>query len=540
MNKAHKSHSQAERKQRAATQAKPAPQTARKGFTAHCSLRPRTARLITYALGFLALFSFLYWGYGDVLSRTEQESYVSTSPDTMHYVLSQPNGTLYWLARWGLLVFKSTLLGAAVLALVYTLTARFADYALRLPRNWEGLGFIIPLAQIGWIVWRGTNLYYKNEPSLFIIVAATALLVAALVATAVWFVCRKRQRSQVQQVRPYGLLLTLLLTGGTTWATLHYNQNEILTARLQNMMWKQQWNEMVSEARTAQQPSRSVAAYHAIALIQTDQLLEGMFDIPYDFPKVRLDSLTGSGEYGLFVTDCNFHAGLLNAAYRGAMDGVVMDGPRLSCFKRMAICALLNGEKELCSKYLKLIENSPFESDFVQKYQAMLRDDKLIEADEELQHVKALYPKEDHFEQNYRSPAFLGYNVGLMEGSDATLTTSAAACLYSKDLQNFLPRAQILAQKGRSFPACMQQAIAIMALQQPQLLNQFPQVGRFVSNEITSFLLDAKPYLNDRLALRHNLRERWLGTYVYYYYTENNDPNQVVQPSSAQENAGVN
>ena len=205
-----------------------------------------------------------------------------------------------------------------------------------------------------------------------------------------------------------------------------------------------------------------------------------------------------------------------------------------------AICALLNGEKELCSKYLKLIENSPFESDFVQKYQAMLRDDKLIEADEELQHVKALYPKEDHFEQNYRSPAFLGYNVGLMEGSDATLTTSAAACLYSKDLQSFLPRAQILAQKGRSFPACMQQAIAIMALQQPQLLNQFPQVGRFVSNEITSFLLDAKPYLNDRLALRHNLRERWLGTYVYYYYTENNDPNQVVQPSSAQENAGVN
>ena len=188
-----------------------------------------------------------------------------------------------------------------------------------------------------------------------------------------------------------------------------------------------------------------------------------MFDIPYDFPKVRLDSLTGSGEYGLFVTDCNFHAGLLNAAYRGAMDGVVMDGPRLSCFKRMAICALLNGEKELCSKYLKLIENSPFESDFVQKYQAMLRDDKLIEADEELQHVKALYPKEDHFEQNYRSPAFLGYNVGLMEGSDATLTTSAAACLYSKDLQSFLPRAQILAQKGRSFPACMQQAIAIMA-----------------------------------------------------------------------------
>lgn len=540
MNKPHKPHNQAARKKTAASAQKPVTPKPRKGLLSKLGLSPRTARLTTYALGMLALFAFLFWGYGDVLSRTEQESYISTSSDTMHYVLSQPNGSVYWLARWGLLLFKSTLLGTAVLALVYTLTARFTDYALRIPRNWEGVGFIVPLVQIGWMVWRGTNLYYKNEPSLFIIVAVTALLVTAVAAAAMWFISRKRSRAQVQQVRPYGLVLALALTAGTTWGTLHFNENEILTARLQNMMWKQQWSEMIDEARTAKQPSRSIAAYHAIALLQTDQLLEGMFDIPYDFPKVRLDSLTGTGEYGLFVTDCNFYAGLLNAAYRGAMDGVVMDGPRLSCYKRMAICSLLNGEKELCEKYLKLIENSPFESDFVNKYRTMLHDGKLIDADEELQHVKSLYPKEDHFEQNYRSPAFLGYNVGLMEGSDATLTTSAAACLYSKDLQSFLPRAQILAQKGRSFPPCMQQAIAIMSLKQPELLKSFPQVGQFVPNEITSFMLDAKPYLNDRLALRHNLRERWLGTYVYYYYTENNDPSQVIQANPKNDNAGVN
>ena len=40
--------------------------------------------------------------------------------------------------------------------------------------------------------------------------------------------------------------------------------------------------------------------------------------------------------------------------------------------------------------------------------------------------------------------------------------------------------------------------------------------------------------VSDDTQLRHELRERWLGTYVYYYYTENNDPDQVVKPKQNQ------
>ena len=162
-----------------------------------------------------------------------------------------------------------------------------------------------------------------------------------------------------------------------------------------------------------------------------------------------------------------------------------------------------------------------------------------IAQDPTLAHILTLLPREKKFEQNYQPPAFLGYNMRLEEGTDATLQTSVAACLYSKDLQSFLPRAQVMAAKGMRFPDCMQQALAILALKQPQLLQQFPQVGRFVPDEIRSFLLDAKPYVGDRLRLRHELRDRWLGTYVYYYYTENNDPDQVMKPNSTQQ-SGVN
>lgn len=528
-----------------------------KGGTAAATaqgLSARAAGRLTYALGFIALLVFTTWGYADIFTRAEQESYISTGSDTLYYLLSQPLGHLYWLTRWPLTLFKWAWLGGPLLALVWTLTAWLTDRALRLPRPLWGLGFLVPLAQMGWIVWRGTNLYYKTEPSLFVAIALGLLLLAAVAAGVVALVRRLSRKAHggVEAViptapttrwsaLPWTAFVLVVLIGGATWGARRFNENEILTARLQNLAAEQRWDDMIDLALNARCPSRAVAAYHAIALTETDQLLDGLFAIPYDFPKVRLDLHDGSEEYGLFVADCNYHAGLLNAAYRCAMDRTVMDGPRLFYLKRMAVCALLNGEKGLCRKYLSLIGRCPFEGDFVEKYTALLAHPERIDDDAELKHVRSLAPREDRYEQNYQAPAFLGYNVGLETGSDPTLQTSAAACLYSKDLQRFMPRAQIMAQKGMTFPAAMQQAVAIMSLKDPRILEMFgKQVGPYVADEVRAFLIDAKPYVKDRLALRHNLREKWLGTYVYYYYTENNDPDQVVQPENSKDKAGVN
>lgn len=520
MNKSHKM----QKATRAVTQ--PVGGTASKHFG---KFQVSTARKLVYVVGFVAIYLLLAWGYGDVLARAEQESYVSASTDTMYYLLSQPLGHWYALLRWPLLLFKCPWVGALLLAALYTLTARLADVALRLSCPLEGVGFIVPLAQVGWMIWRGSNLYYKHEPSMFLAVAVYVLGAVALLAWVSWFITRKQVRNVPAKVCPIGLVVTLILTVATAGAAHYFNQNEILLARMQLMQWQQDWEGMVDAARSAQRPDRVVAAYHAVALEEQDQLPDGVFDIPYDYPKARLDTIEGNEEYGQFLADCNFHAGLINAGYRCAMDHVVMNGPSLISYKRMAMCALLNGEKTLCRKYLKLISEMPFESAFVEKYTAMLNDAKLIDDDAELKHVLSLAPKEEKFEQNYLSPLFLGYNTGLNQGTDATLVTSAVACLYQKDLQAFYLRAQLMAQKGMNLPMCMQEALCILALKHPELhiQEQFSQIGQFVPGSVNSFLIDAKPYTNDHLALRHELRKQWLGTYMYYYYTENNDPDQV-------------
>lgn len=505
------------------------------GMKMKCSAK--TAARLAYAVGFVCLFVFFGFIYGDVIMRAQQESYVCTDRTAMHHLLGQPLGELFWLGRFALLSCHWALLGGLCLSAVLTLAAFLFDHALGLHLHarggmWRGVGFLPAVALIAWMLSRGTNLYYKSEPSLFLLLALGILLAAAVVAglaAAVHRFGKAKEGESTANVRlfPLGTMLTLLLLAGSMLAAVRFNENVILTARLQRLQWEGDWQTMIEEARKAQRPSRAVAAYHAIALEETDGLLEGIFDLVYDFPDIKFDKKDGNEEYGLFVADCNYHAGLLNAGYRKAMDHVVMNGPCLYYLKRMAVCAVANEEWELAKRYLAFIGRMPLESDFVEKYAAIVENPKLAAEDAELAHVKLLYPQESKFEQQYRQPAFLGYNIGLMMGSDATLYTSIAACLYSKDLQAVLPRAYQLVRKGLNLPPAVQQAIVIAAQKNPEILTQFPGVSQFVPQQLTSFLLSARPYSKDRKALRRELKKDWLGTYMYYYYCENNEPDQV-------------
>ena len=437
-----------------------------KTTTSKWKFSPTTARRIAYGVGFAALVFFLGAVYGDVLYRAEQESYVSTSPDTMHYVLSESWGSWRVLGRWALLPARWPWLMALLLAALFTLQAWLTDRMLGLKASLSGVGFIVPAAFMLWMLWRGTNLYYKNEPGFITLIPLLITAVLLLLAATAWVVRRVNAAPKIEEkpTLPFGALLAPALVTALTMGAWKTNENVILTARLQNLMWEHDWETMVEEARAAQRPSRAVAAYHAIGLLQQGKLLDEVFDIAYDYPKLKLDSIDGNEEYGIFNADCNFYAGLLNPAYREAMDRVVMNGPRIVYFKRMAECALLNGETKLCEKYVKLLEDVPFESGFTERMRELMRQREKIQEDETYQRVISMLPRDTAFEQNFRSPAFLGYNLGLNSGSDATLLTSAAACLYSKDLKSALPRLQIMASKGMSLPSCLQQVIAILKL----------------------------------------------------------------------------
>jgi len=503
----------------------------------------RALSLSVYAAGFVLLYVFCAWTYGDVFAWTEQNSFVTFDAASMKHLTDQPLGHVYWAGRVLLSLYKWPAAGALLLAAILTGTAWTLNALLRVPVLWRGLAFLLPAGELLYFVSRGIMLYYRGEPGILFawpllvwIVLGAALLLSRCPA---WLGKARRVRTQgvpaassvavptfdaARALRP--LLVVLVLLGGLNLGVCRWAENTIVAARMQRSVERADWDGMVDAALSVRRPSRTIAAYYAIALTQKGQLLERLFELPFDYPEAPGDTLHGSEELANYNTDASFFAGIINTSAQTAMELMVHGGPRIQLLKRMALCALLNGERALAEKYFHVLEKVPFESAFVGKYRPMLTDTTLIAADATLACVRSLYPFEDIFSQRYRTPTFLGYNAGLTSGSNPTLLTSLATCLYSKDMGSILLRTPLLRTR-QSLPLCALQAIAIAALKQPELLNQYPEVNSFVQNEVQAFLRDAAPYSKDKKKLRSELKEKWLGSYMYYYYCENNEQHQT-------------
>lgn len=512
--------------------------------------------LYLYGVGFLLLVFFCGFVYGDVFHQIALQDFVCSDAEAMTFVRRMAYGNLYWAARYVLLIFKSQWLGAIFMAAVLTLSAWLFDRLIPASKAaWRGLGFVPAVGLLAYMVYRGYNLFLRCEISTFVIQLLALLLVSLIVGGVGCFLGRRKsdeapQRSTVGVL--VGACLPVLLFCGLTAYAYVDGENVRISCRMQNIMSSPEpdWEAMSEAALSCRQPSRSVAALYVISLVQQKQVLERVFDIPYNYPKLKLDNIGGDDEGINYIADCNLYAGMPNAAYHTSMENHVMIGPRLTAYKRMAICAILNDEPELAKRYLRLISKVPFEQDFIDYYTPYVGHPDQLTQNPVFANILELYPREDKFEQNYRQPIFLGYNVGLLSGSDATLQTSVATCMYSKDLNNLLLRTNFLQQKVQTLPLAVQQSIAVASLNRKGLLDQYPscKASMTLMASLQNFVADAKPFLdrqkqaaNDdeknaiRAEMAEALRENWLGSYYYYYYCGNID--QTVKKT---ESHGVN
>lgn len=477
-------------------------------------------------VGGLLLICYCSWEFGPVLRHLAEENYFSFDKLPLNYLWRQPLGGLYWAGRFLTLPFLNQWIGGFYLAALLTLSAYFTDKALNLSCRWKGVGFVPAALLLCWASWRGYNLYLRNEPSLLIIGAWLLLIVSGVAAAVRGVFGRKDFATECPHIwTRWGLWVAVAALGGVMTYTYAFRQNVILSCDMQNKMMDADWEGMVDDALAARQPDRSVAAYHAIALNHTGQLLEHVFDIDYNYPTVKLDSIGGMDEGVNYITECNLHCGLVLPAYHYAMEQNVMGGPRLRYFKLLALSSLLNGEKELCERYLHLIDKMPFQDNFTRPLREMMEEPAKLVNDPTMARILQFLPREHKFEQNFRTPPFLGYNVGVLSGTDETLNTSVAAALYSKDMENIIMRAQYLQQK-RTLPLSVQQALVIASFKRPGLLKNFPNISDFVQNEVINFAQQAAPLSKDKSdegkkTMRDALVNDWKGSYMFYYYCGN-------------------
>ncbi len=511
--------------------------------------RPLISRLPVFVVLFVLLWLFCAWIYGDVFYMSRETSYFAWDKTLMKFLLDQDWGWLYAAGRLLLQSYSLPILGGALLALQLTVCAWLLAYILSLPQKLRWLSALLPWGFISYFIALNYSINYHRETSLLMALPLAAMVVLALVAAVKYLVTRKKIFNPLKSEnapRFTALLncgaLLLLFAAATAYSVMQRDDLR-RTCRMFQQLERWDWDAMIKEATTCKRPSRSVAALYAVALSETGQLERRLFEIPYNYPYCKVREMDGTLSDGvsIYTLDADFFAGLTNSSYHNSMETIVKNGPQLFLLKRLARAALVNGEKRLCWKYLQIIDRNPFEHGFVEKYKGWLNNMAAMKTDPNFVHIYNKMPLHNSFDQIYRKPLFIGYNVALLEGRTLeALHASLMALLYSKDLNGFLVRARYFGKD--IMPEYYQQAVLIRSMKHGEILNDFPTVDQKIGlARIESFARDARPLFSDQKKGQKVLRENWLGYYPYYMYFENlPTEEQIKEHEQKKEKGGVN
>ena len=501
---------------------------------------------------FLLVWLWASWWMGNVFRMAREYSFVAPDDVLMHGLRQQTFGSLWVVGRFLLTLYRWPLVGGLLVALLLTATTGFTAYCLRLrpDSHLRPLAAVPAVAWMSWVAWRGLNLYFQGEPGSALGVLFLGTVVLAVVA----LVFKKphphplsngrgessKQRHSLFYFSFFTLsLFTLLLPALITQFRHPYLRP---VTKMEVQMLDEDWRGMIETAHdNAQLSYRPIAAYYAIALVQTGLLTENMFDIRLDYDSLYVKSWSGDPDVGTtyYLADCNFHAGLFRAAAHTAMEQLTMNGPSLHDLKLLARLALLDHDWALARKYLTIISRNPFEGDFVERYGAMVGDSTAVAADPVFARVRLTEPVADSFESFYQSPVFLGYTAVLTAGrSMQALQQSLMANLYSKRMPDFLMRCEALV--GTTPPRSIAEGLVTQTAKNPAILQAFPQLQMNVQ-VFRGFVQNVQPYMKDRARGGIELFDQYHGYYPYYYFFGNlKATRKSDNKEHASRNAGVN
>ncbi len=526
---------------------------------------------VGWAFFFVVTYLWATWWMGDTFQVAREHSFFSFDKTLMHGLWQKPYGHLWIVGRALLTLYRWPLVGGLMVAFLLTVGAWLFAYCLRIrpTSRWHLLSYLPSIAWMAWVAWKGLNLYFQSEPGSTLGILFLGVLVCTIDAFIIWtFKGRKKTEGEQPQettsqassangpkgkskpsenlsawVVPSMVILSfciLLLIPFCITHLRHPYQRPF--AQMQTQLWNEDWTGMVETAQeNATLSYRPLTANYAIALVHTGHLTDALFDIRMDFDSLYIHGYGGEANLGtdLYLIDCNYHAGLFRAANHRAMEHLTMMGPTLFSLKHLTRLALLGYEWNVARKYLHILRQTPFEGDFIERYEPMVGHPELVEADPTFATLRLTEPVADSFESQYQQPTFLGYTATLAAGrSKEALMQSLMANLYSKRMPDFLMRCEPLI--GSTPPRSIAEGLVTQTTKNPSILQAFPQLQMNVQ-VFQNFVRANAETLKDRPANARRLFEEYKGYYPYYYFFGNlKATRKSDQKEHATSNVGVN
>ncbi len=507
--------------------------------------------LLLPVIPLMLLLTYLWaaWYMGDVLQMARERSFWVASSEQMEFLLAQEYGGLWYVGRLLMMLYSNPWLGALPLALMLTWSTWCLGYSMRLSARWRWVQYLPVGGYMMWLSYEGVNLFYENEAGAIMGIPFCATLILSVWAGIIASFSRKKAPAIIgipADEAPWhnwaqvGALVAVMAAQGIFTEVCRPYVRVI--ARLNVQLHQNDWEGIKETARAnATMSHRPIAAPYAIALVNTGQQCDRMYDIRLDYDSLYIHRRNCEPELNtlpLYQEDCDYHAGFAQTCIHHAMERMTMIGPNIHSLHLLTKCALLTGEWQVARKYLRILSDVPFEDDFVKKYSLYVENTEKINADPEMAMIRKLEPIHDSFENMYQQPVFLGYNLALTEGrSRDALLNSLAVCIYSKSMPAFMMRVQAL--QGTTPPENVADALCLMSAKDESILQRFPMLD-LRHNRLVSAIGKMRPYMKDRAGHALELFDEYQGYYPYYYYFGNLKATRKSNKDDRSSTAGVN
>lgn len=162
-------------------------------------------------------------------------------------------------------------------------------------------------------------------------------------------------------------LALLMLAGGVALIKKSYDQKSELLFQIDYHVQNEQWNEVLQTAQKYRGRSQLVSYFTNLSLSKLGQLPDQMFHYAQTGTNGLALPWTRSKFTAMFGGEVFYQLNYTSEAYRWAFESQVLNGLHPRSLKRLAITSLIHGNQPLANRYLSLLKQSLFYSDWAKQ-----------------------------------------------------------------------------------------------------------------------------------------------------------------------------
>ncbi len=248
--------------------------------------------------------------------------------------------------------------------------------------------------------------YYRYPAFIPVMQFVVMFVVAVLPIVLMWMPNVKKKRSVT-----CGIIL-MMAVGSFYFVKSGFDTLKYDLIDYDYLVRTQQWGKIIEKAETRQASTPMGVSCVNLALAETGQLSDHIFEFYQNGGEGLIPSFARDMTSPLSTAEIFYHLGMINDAQRymfEAQEAIPNFRKSGRCTKRLAETNLINGQYDVATKYLRMLQKTIFYSKWADKTMKLLVNEKAINTDPEYGKLRSFrYKKKDYLFSDREIDQMLG------------------------------------------------------------------------------------------------------------------------------------